>query len=371
MPVGLYVHVPFCPVICPYCDFYKQRWSVSKEQLFIHHLGIEMEQYFRRYGKLLVDTIYIGGGTPNALTQQGVHQIIASIHDWFDIVSHAEITIELNPGLSDASFLTGLRTMGVNRVSVGVQSFDADVLLFYGRNHDPQDAHIMLDLLQDVGIDNVSIDIIFGHHDHSLNQLKTSLEVICDRSLPHVSLYGLSIEPGTPFHYQSVQVDDHIHYDQYRYLQSYLKKNGYGQYEVSTFCREGMASKHNCKYLTFQPVIGLGAGAHSYFMGHRYENVRDYQRYIYSLDDKLPKDERPLSLTDVDLYLATRLRLIEPIHQQSLKHLFGMDIFEQLLPKLREFSVMNWVTLGEDWFMISDAGCIILDALLPHVSIDA
>ena len=183
-------------------------------------------------------------------------------------------------------------------------------------------------------------------------------------------MYGLSIEPGTPFERQKLTVDETIQYEQYSFIQKTLVQYGYEQYEVSTFSMPKKKSVHNVKYLQFEPVIGIGPGAHSYFIGHRYQNKDDYKEYIHQIDQVIPTKLRALDTTDFELYLATRLRYFQPIFQYDIMRLFGVDGFSQLLPKLTEFSNMGWIELGNDWFMISDTGCVVLDELLGHLVIE-
>ena len=339
--VGLYIHVPFCPVICPYCSFYKLMWQSDKEALFVRHLLTEMAMYYKRFGAINIDTIYFGGGTPNVLSVDSFQQIMDGIHRYFNVQSDIEFTMEMNPGVRALESLQGFVDMGVRRVSVGVQSFDADVLAFYGRNHSVDDSIRFLDALGDCGIDNVSVDIIFGYKDHSIDQLKQSLDMVVERGIAHVSLYGLSIEPGTPFERQKLTVDETIQYEQYSFIQKTLVQYGYEQYEVSTFSMPKKKSVHNVKYLQFEPVIGIGPGAHSYFMGHRYQNIADYKGYIHQLDGVLPTAVKPLDIAEFELYLATRLRYFQPIFQDDITRLFGVDGFSGLLPKLKEFSNMG------------------------------
>ena len=327
----------------------------------------ELDLYQRRFGRISIDTIYFGGGTPNVLTNDSFAIILNKINEVFDCSSIRELTMEMNPGPAYIERIPFFKRHGVERVSVGVQSFDPEVLSFYGRNHDVNDSVQFLDALNHSGINNVSVDIIFGHQNHSLDQLKQSLDIIISRDIPHVSLYGLSIEPNTPFERQKITVDNDTQYEQYSFLQTMLTNNHYQQYEVSTFCLTDMESLHNIKYLKFKPVIGIGPGAHSYFMGHRYQNMNDYKSYINHLDTILPTKEKPLNRSDFELFLATRLRYFKPIYRSDIYQLFGVDLFEKLLPKLKEFSTMGWINLGDDWFMISDQGCIVLDELLHHL----
>jgi len=361
--VGLYVHVPFCMTICPYCAFYKVSFTQEAVSIFIDHLLVEMNRYHSRYGRLTVDTIFFGGGTPNVLSKAHMSSIMTAIHTCFNVVSDVEFSMEMNPGIHSISKLQFFKDMGVNRVSVGAQSFSQSVLDDYGRRHSVSDTLDFICDVRSVGFNNVSVDIMFGHLDHQVADLKTSLQHVLDLKISHVALYGLAILEGTPFGDMGLHVDDDQQADQYAMIQDVLTSHGYGQYEVSNFALDGFQCRHNIKYWTFQPTVGLGPGAHSFFNERRYANAPDYQTYL-SRGDQDDAD----ALVDVGLYLATRLRYLVPINHHDFLDRFGEDVVARIGPKLKEFSLMGWMILDEDGFMLSDRGCLVLDELVGHFS---
>ena len=265
-PIGLYVHVPFCLSICPYCAFYKVPYNKSAVAVFLTHLLDEMDQYRRRYGALDVDTIFFCGGTPNVLSKGQMATIMDAIHANFNVIPGVEFSMEMNPGIHSISKLKFFKDMGVNRVSIGAQSFSQAVLDDYGRRHSVSDTvHFIHDVI-DVGFYNISVDIMFGHLDHKVTDLNTHHCNMFWTNIPHVALYGLSILKGTPFGDMGMRVDDDQQADHYTMIQDVLTSHGYCHYEVSNFALDGFQCLHNVKYWTFQPTIGLGPGAHSFLM---------------------------------------------------------------------------------------------------------
>ena len=289
-PVGLYIHVPFCIKLCPYCAFYKMTINKDKMRVYTNNIIIEMKHYFETYGKLKVDTLFFGGGTPNVLPVRYFEKIFESLHFFFDISTDVEISMEMNPGIHSSFKLNKLRDLGLNRVSIGVQSFNDVELNDYGRNHTTSDTTKFINDVFDVGLTNVSADILFGHPRHKLNNLLKTLSLFKRFPFTHAALYGLTIEENTPYHSSKLAVNDDQQADHYEAIQDYLNDLGYEHYEVSNFSKPAYYAKHNIKYWTFQPTIGLGAGAHSYFMGHRYSNSKDLDNYLNPIAKKLPKD---------------------------------------------------------------------------------
>ena len=291
--------------------------------------------------------------------------IMDAIHANFNVTPGVEFSMEMNPGIHSISKLKFFKDIGVNRVSIGAQSFSQSVLDDYGRRHSVSDTvHFIHDVI-DVGFYNISVDIMFGHLDHKVTDLNTSLQYVLDLNIPHVALYGLSILKGTPFGDMGMRVDDDQQADHYMMIQDVLTSHGYCHYEVSNFALDGFQCLHNVKYWTFQPTIGLGPGAHSFFNERRYANAKNYQA-SYFKDTDTGTD----STVDASLYLATRLRYRVPIARQDFLDWFGDDVFARVYSKLKEFSAMGWIMLGDDWFMVSDRGCLVLDELIGHLDID-
>lgn len=323
-----------------------------------------MTCYKDMYGLIDVDTIFLGGGTPNVLSKQAFEQILVGINDNFNILSNIEFTMEMNPGLHSKSKLNFFKSMGVNRVSVGIQSFHSNVLEDYGRNHTVDESLLFLKDVSESGFHNVSIDIIFGHPNHTKDDLLVSLNQIDTLDITHLALYGLTIEKNTPFHEANLLVNDDDQYEKYVLIQDYLNEKKFFQYEVSNFSKPGFESLHNIKYWTLQPTIGLGAGAHSYFFGHRYQNDLNYMTYLSSVPHKLPSI---YSNTDWNDYISVRLRYAKPLLFSEIFEVFNFDFKKKYIDLLNKWNHSGFITLSRDQFVVSQKGFPILDELICYL----
>ncbi len=348
--------------LCPYCAFYKVPVNKELESVFLKNVLAEIDSYLQRYGRLSIDTIYFGGGTPNVLSKTTFEQIVATIHDSFDVLSNSEFTMEVNPGVHAQSKLVFFEQMGVNRLSIGAQSFNQAVLDEYGRNHTVRDTFIFIDQVADVGINNINVDIIFGHPVQTNHQLMASLSTFLQYDFNHLAIYALAIEPNTPFSEQGLTISDDHQADQYQLIQQVMLDNGYEHYEVSNFCQPDHMSVHNTKYLLSQPTIGLGAGAHSFFDGRRYENMPDIERYLNQL---------PMAIANAELngwsdYIGARLRLRQPLVFKDIFQQFGIDVPHQFSNELRKMADLGVLDVSDDAFMITHQGFLVLDEVLGY-----
>ncbi|MGA0241429.1 MAG: radical SAM family heme chaperone HemW [Candidatus Marinamargulisbacteria bacterium] len=364
-PIGLYIHVPFCIKLCPYCAFYKMPMDRDTAHTFVTSIQQEMAQYSHRYGRLPVDTVFFGGGTPNVLPTAQIHLIIDALHRYFLIDNAAEITMEMNPGVHTKAKLRTLKQHGINRVSIGVQSFHQSVLDDYGRNHRVSDTHRFITDVVDVGFTNVSCDILFGHPRHTLNDAKLSLQTLTEYPFKHVALYGLTIEKGTPFHRQNMVINNDQQADEYQMIQAQLATQGFKQYEVSNFSIPGFQSRHNIKYWEFQPTIGLGAGAHSYFMGHRYANRPDIHHYRDTEAQRWPKTHQ--NHVDWDEFMAVRLRYTAPILFDQLQQRFPKKNISLLKNALQPMNHHGLITLTDHGFNVAQRGLALVDEIVCHL----
>ena len=311
--------------LCPYCAFYKVPVNKDLESVFLSNGLAEIDWYAQQYGRIAVDTIYFGGGTPNVLAKATFEHLVSAIYDRFNVADECEFTMEVNPGVHAKSKLTFYKDMGVNRLSIGAQSFNQAVLDQYGRNHTVSDTLAFIDQVGDVGINNVNVDIIFGHPIQTEAQLRHSLTTFLGYEFDHLAIYALAVEPNTPFSAQGLVVNDDHQADQYQLIQQVMLENGYEHYEVSNFCKPGRMAVHNAKYLLSHPTIGLGAGAHSFFDGRRYENIPDIEGYLNQLPVAVANGT-PNEWTD---YIGARLRLREPLVFEHVQQQFGIDMPQQ------------------------------------------
>ncbi len=294
IPHALYIHIPFCAVRCHYCDF---NTYAGLEKYFEPYAGAvraEIQVAAAQYGRLPIRTIFIGGGTPTALPTELLEGILAACRDHFAIAPDAEITSEANPGTVDRARFTALRGLGVNRLSMGVQSFNEAELRWLGRIHSAGEAEEAFDAARAAGFTNINLDFIFGLPDQALSTWSRTLERAIRLTPEHLSLYSLTVETGTPLA-DSVRrgrvpaPDDDLAADLYLASQQLLAAHGYAQYEISNYARDtSYQCRHNLVYWHDEAYLGFGAGAHSYARDQRWWNVRPVPQYIQRIDAGKP-----------------------------------------------------------------------------------
>ena len=296
MARGVYIHIPFCHQICNYCDFNKFYFKNQPVDEYIEALGKEMKLTVEKYPESFtqVETIFLGGGTPTALSPEQLKRLLTLIQTYIPMKHVAEFTSEANPDeLSEAKMRT-LLAGGVNRLSMGVQSFDQDLLKKIGRTHSNSHVYETIALAKEVGFQNISIDLMYGLPGQTMEQWKDSLEKAFALKIPHVSAYSLIVEPKTIFYNQytkgklALPTED-LEAEMYDVLMKEMEAHGYEQYEISNFAQGGFSSVHNKIYWENDEYAGFGAGAHGYINGVRYSNHGPLKKYIGALEsDTLP-----------------------------------------------------------------------------------
>ncbi len=286
---GLYLHIPFCRSKCPYCDFYS---VVSKNctDEYVAALVDEIktrrrtEDFLPRDEKIPVDTVYFGGGTPSLMNGRQLESVLGAVREVFDLSDTAEITLECNPsseGLGE--LLSEAASVGVNRISLGMQSAADSERLKLGRRGTKNDVEKAVNAVKKAGIENISLDIMAGVPDSTLDTLRESLDFAASLGVPHISSYMLKIEEGT-YYYKNrdklnIPSEDETA-DMYLFMSGYLIEKGYLHYEISNFCKEGFHSRHNMKYWNLTDYIGIGAAAHSFYGGKRFFFSPDKDAFI-------------------------------------------------------------------------------------------
>lgn len=273
MSAGIYIHVPFCAVKCPYCDFYSERFSRSDVQAYTDAVCRNIAALPEN---LCADTLYFGGGTPSLLPDASLSQIMEAVAAHCALDVHAEITLEANPLTATAQSLAIWRRLGINRLSLGIQSFSADVLQTLGRRHTPEQGLAAVIRAADAGFTNLSVDLMLGLSAHTESLWQQELEAVCALPVSHISPYLLKIEDGTPFGDNPPQtLDDDTAADRWLQMHDVLTMHGFIHYEISNFAKPGCESRHNCKYWRLEPYYGIGPAAHSCYGGKRYAVPRD------------------------------------------------------------------------------------------------
>ena len=282
--LGLYIHIPFCKAKCAYCDFYSLAHSEEKMDAYTAALLRHLEEVAPRAAGMQVDTVYFGGGTPSYLGPARLIRILQTVQRRYDVTRDAEITLEANPdSAGDWRALRKLRRAGFNRLSLGVQSTDDELLRRIGRVHTYEQVQQAVTAARKAKLTNLSLDLIYGLPGQTMEDWQRTLADAVALGPEHLSCYGLKLEEGTPLWQQRQALtlpDDDAQADMYLYTVAALSEAGYGQYEISNFARAGRESRHNLKYWRMQEYAGFGPGAHSDFGGVRYGYVRDLDAYI-------------------------------------------------------------------------------------------
>ena len=283
-PLGIYIHVPFCRSKCQYCDFYS---VATKEDKWIFGYQEAVCRHIQEAGPLapdyIVDTIYFGGGTPTFFGADGMAAILAAIRKAFTVSNNAEITFEANPDSVSDRLLRRLRSEGFNRVSLGIQCDDNDILKRIGRPHSYEQAVAAVRRIRKFRFKNLSLDLMYGLPGQTLEGWERTLKNVLKLQPEHISCYGLKVEEGTPlYEYKDYcnLADDDTQADMYLSAVEILRQHGYRQYEISNFCRKGNVSRHNLKYWNGEPYLGFGPNASSDFGGSRFTIIRDLPAYI-------------------------------------------------------------------------------------------
>ena len=290
---ALYIHIPFCRQICPFCAFAVRKDHIALHKTYLHYLEQEMEwraaQFERELGEL--QSIYIGGGTPSSLSLEEVEFLLKGVRSHFHRSAKTEVSFEVNPEDATPAYIQGLKQLGIERISLGMQSFQESSLRTLKRNNSVQDGLQALAALQESGVCNFNLDLMFGIPEQSLHEFQNDLMIFLRHNPSHLSLYALDIEPRTPFAKQEKIVEwvkQHQDLTRAMYLWAIEKLSAHGlaQYEVSNFARSGHESRSNLMVWSGKAYLGLGMGAHSYFQGCRWSNHRFLKNYQSALEDK-------------------------------------------------------------------------------------
>ena len=288
---GLYIHIPFCRHKCPYCDFYSEVGRETDLDAYIDGLCRDLQHSRAWFGDATFSTVFFGGGTPSLLQPAQVERILNQAQRHYRLTSDAEISMEVNPGTVNDAGLQGYYQAGVNRLSIGVQSFDDDQLRWLQRIHDGRQALAMVDEARRAGFERLNLDLMFALPGQSETSLMESCRRIAQLAVEHVAIYGLTVEPETPLAAAEAsggwrQSEEDDYQRQYLTLSEQLTGHGFEHYEISNFCRPGQACRHNVGYWQRQPYLGIGAGAHSFLdrgYGERWHCPDDIDHYLAKL----------------------------------------------------------------------------------------
>lgn len=366
---GLYLHIPFCVKKCGYCDFYSVT-RLEEQENFIQAICKEMELLSSEYQKVEFDTIYLGGGTPSLLSTENFERLWKDIHRFFHISDNGEFSLEANPGTIDQKKLTFLRRLGFNRLSLGAQSFSEKALKFLGRIHTVQDIYDGFTAARQAGFDNINLDLISAFPGLSHREFRETLIKAAELESEHLSCYTLIIEENTPFdqrrqqgEFSELSADDQVIYVEIANQE--LASRGYQVYEISNYARGAdHFCRHNLKYWTHQPYLGLGPSAHSFFSPHRWKNHRSLSHYLQSLRrNVLPISEQE-TLDDRLLefeYVFLHLRLKDGINLTDYQHRFHKNFVHSYRSSLHKLQQAGLLEMKPDQLKLSERGWLLAD----------
>lgn len=382
-PLSLYLHIPFCSVRCTYCAFNTYTDLNTLIPAYIEALCREIRFLGKMNPHPLVDTIFFGGGTPSLISPNDYVKIFEAIHDSFVLDVNTEISLESNPNDLNIEYLRQLRQIGFNRLSIGMQSASQHVLVLYDRQHDMDTVKRAVDYARKADYDNINLDVIFGAPNEGFNDWEQTVASVISLRPEHISMYGLELKGGTPLRIQVdegalPQPDDDLFADMYEYATEQFIRVGYGQYEISNWCKEGRESRHNLKYWYNSPYAGLGAGAHGFAGGFRYSTITSPQRYVDALlkgenqqDLKFPltpgvgKSSIVDEETDMSETIMMGLRLTRRgILLHEFYERFGKE-FKDLFPQqLQRFAGLGLLEIDNERVRLTQAGYLLSNSVI-------
>jgi oxygen-independent coproporphyrinogen-3 oxidase len=366
---SLYLHVPFCHTRCHYCDFNTYAGILPLREPYVRALLTEIAlagvQAERSDGTLRrARTIFFGGGTPSLLTVSQIQRLLAACFSAFAVDADAEITLEANPGTLDLPQLVGLRAAGINRLSMGAQSFDAQLLRTLGRIHTPEEIVQAMQYARSAGFTSINVDFMFGLPGQTMDHWRDTLEQALALRPEHLSLYSLIVEEGTPFYRwvhegRITPADEDLCADMYEFADQCLRTAGYVNYEISNWSLPGHHCRHNLTYWQNLPYVGMGAGAYSSFGGQRYSNERDPAVYIRRLKNReIPvaeceQIERVQAMTET-AFLA--LRTAMGLHLPTFETRFAEAFAHFVGDRLKLVTEAGLLEMEDEWLRLSARG---------------
>lgn len=357
---SIYIHIPFCKKICTYCDFCKFIYNDEWASKYLNALEEEIKTH---YENNLIDTLYIGGGTPSALSKTNLEKLF-SIIKTIKLEEKYEFTFECNIDDISKELLEILKQNKVNRISVGVQSFNKKKLHFLGRNHNKKQIKEKIKLIKSYGFENINVDLIYALPGETLFSLKKDISNLLKLEVPHISTYSLIIEPGTKLKIDKVKpIDEELDYKMYKTICNKLSKKGYKHYEVSNFAKPGYESVHNLRYWENEEYYGFGLGAHGYINGVRYENTRNLNKYLeknYKLNELFLSNKE-----NMENEIILGLRKLDGINIKNFNQKYKKDIYQVF--KIQEALDKKILILDKDNIKVPENKIYILNEIINFI----
>ena len=349
IPLELYVHIPFCVRKCQYCDFLSGPSDEETKDRYIEALLKEIRAAEHTEDYEIV-SVFIGGGTPSALKAEAIASIMSTLQEQFFFCEDAEVTIEANPGTVDLEKLTIYRNVGINRLSLGLQSTDAEELKLLGRIHSYEEFLKSYEWAREAGFSNINIDLMFAIPGQTGEAWRQHLYQVAELNPEHISAYSLIIEEGTPFAEQNLDLpDEDTEYQMYEDTAEILERYGYRQYEISNYAKQGYMCRHNAGYWQRLEYLGFGLGASSLYGGMRFSNTHQMQEYLKESrnPDQIRQDVIVLSRNErIEEFMFLGLRMTEGISEKKFEENFDvrlMDVYGDILQKYEETGFMEHI----------------------------
>jgi oxygen-independent coproporphyrinogen-3 oxidase len=349
IPLELYVHIPFCVRKCQYCDFLSGPSDEETKDRYIEALLKEIRAAEHTEDYEIV-SVFIGGGTPSALKAEAIASIMSTLQEQFFFCEDAEVTIEANPGTVDLEKLTIYRNVGINRLSLGLQSTDAEELKLLGRIHSYEEFLKSYEWAREAGFSNINIDLMFAIPGQTGEAWRQHLYQVAELNPEHISAYSLIIEEGTPFAEQNLDLpDEDTEYQMYEDTAEILERYGYRQYEISNYAKQGYMCRHNAGYWQRREYLGFGLGASSLYGGMRFSNTHQMQEYLKESrnPDQIRQDVTVLSRNErIEEFMFLGLRMTEGISEKKFEENFDvrlMDVYGDILQKYEETGFMEHI----------------------------
>ena len=370
--VGIYIHIPFCVSKCAYCNFYSLTGSDKLMTVYNNAVIKHIEEYSAQLDGYTIDSVYFGGGTPGHFGAARLISIFNALKKNGHVLLDSEVTVEINPGSITKEDLTKLRRAGFNRLSIGVQCANDNMLRNLGRTHKFADAEETVSFSRAAGFDNISVDIIYGLPSQDKDAWAETIAKTVSLKAEHISCYGLKIEEGTQlyiFKDSPFLPDDDAQADMYLYAVEMLARFGYRQYEISNFSRRGYESIHNLKYWLGMEYIGFGPGAHSYVGRCRYSFIEDLEKYIdrVSLGQAVVEYSEEMSdFENAGEYLLLRLRTTHGISEEEYHNIYRLKM-DYVLELLRKYEASGWALFKDGRWKFTPKGFMLSSTLIGEL----
>ncbi len=367
-PIGVYIHIPFCRKKCNYCDFCSVT-DISLADEYIDRLCFDIRSFAEENPDASVTSVFIGGGTPSVLSEKQISKLFCAVRT-LKLVSDAEISVEINPESGTLEKLRLFKALGVNRISIGLQSADRDELKTLGRIHTREDFEVCFDNARLAGIGNINVDIMIATPMQTSKSLEKTLDFVISKEPEHISAYMLKIEENTPFYKSCPDYpDDDASVDMYLDVCKHLRASGYRHYEISNFAKNGYVCRHNMLYWQCREYVGFGVAAYSYFKGRRYGKTRELSRYIAgdNIETDVEKIDKEMMLEE---FIMLSLRLDVGIDCNELLKKFGISFNTKYLQKVKKYIKIGYAEYDGNYFRLTDEGMCICNSVICDLIFD-